>query len=173
MSWVPLAGLGGRGGDYTRGPARSTTGPDDGTQRATVQPCGRLDTVQPRDEAATSARADAGRLMVVSADLFCGLLQAGERGRYGPAMGILGPMLVARWAGAGLRSSIWMPEAGRSINSGAGCCCGGWRRWAQVRPFRGSRRANRGRRGARQRAGQSGRNGRRRALLQPPAWPGS
>ena len=36
-----------------------------------------------------------------------------------------------------------------------------------------SRRANRGWRGARQRADQSGWNGRRRALLRPPAWPGS
>ena len=173
MCWLLLAGPGGRGGDYTCGPARSTAGPDDGTQHATVRPCGRLDTVQPRDEAATSARADAGRLMVVSADLFCGLLQAGERGRYGPAMGILGPMLVARWAGAGLRSSIWMPEAGRSNNCGAGCCRGGGWWWAQMWSCLGSRRANRGRCGARQRAGQSGRNGRRRALLQPPAWPGS
>ena len=167
--WLLLTGPGGRGGDYTRGPARSTAGPDGGTQRATVRPCGRLDTVQPREQAATSARADAGRLTSVSADLFCGLLQAGERGRYGPAMGILGPMLVVRWAEAGLRPSIWMLEAGRSINSGAGCCCGGWRGWAQVRPFWGSKRANRGRRGARQRAGWSGRNGRRRALLRPPA----
>ena len=173
MFWLPLTGLGGRGGDYTRRLARSTAGPDDGTQQATVRPCGRFDTVQPQEQAATSARADAGRLMVVSADLFCGLLQAGERGRYGPAMGILGPMLVARWAGAGLRSSIWMPEAGRSNKSGAGCCHGAHRWWAQVRPFRGSRRANRGRRGARQRAGWSGWNGRRRALLRPPACPNS
>ena len=169
MSWLLLAGLGGRGGDYTRRPARSTAEPDDGIQQATVRPCGRLHTVQPQEQAATSARADAGRLTSVSADLFCGLLQAGERGRYGPAMGILGPMLVTRWARAGLRSSIWMPEAGRSINSGAGCCHGAHRWWAQVRPFRGSRRANRGWRGARQRAGWSGRNGRRRALLRPPA----
>ena len=173
MLWLLLAGLGAGGGDYTCRSASSTAGPDDGTQLATVRPCGRLGTLQPRYQAATSARPDAGRLTAVTADLFCGLLQAGEWGGYGPAMGILGPMLVARWAGAGLRSSIWMPEAGRSNNSGAGCCCGGGWRWAQVRPFRGSRRANRGRRGARQRAGQSGRNGRRRALLQPPAWPGS
>ena len=173
MFWLLLAGPQGQGGDYTCRSARSTAGPDGDTQLATVRPCGQLGTLQPRYRAATSARPDAGRLTAVSADLFCGLLQAGERGRYGPAMGILGPMLVARWAGAGLRSSIWMPEAGRSNNSGAGCCCGGWRRWAQVRPFRVSRRANRGRRGARQRADQSGRNGRRRALLQPPAWPGS
>ena len=170
---LPLAGLGGGAGDYTHRSARSTAGPDGGTQRATVRPCGRLGTVQPREQAATSARADAGRVAAVTADLFCGLLQAGEWGRYSPAMGILGPMLVARWAGAGLRSSIWMPEAGRSNNSGAGCCCGGWRRWAQVRPFWGSKRANRGRRGARQRADQSDQNGRRRALLQPPAWPSS
>jgi len=170
---LPLARLGGGAGDYTTMPARSTAGPDDGTQRATVRPCGRLGTVQPREPAVTTARADAGRLAAVTADLVCGLLQAGEQGRYGPPMGILVPMLVARWAGAGLRSSIWMPEAGRSNNSGAGCCCGGWRRWAQVRPFRGSRRANRGWRGARQRADQSGWNGRRRALLRPPAWPGS
>ena len=141
MSWLLLAGLGGRGGDYTRRPARSTAEPDDGIQQATVRPCGRLHTVQPQEQAATSARADAGRLTSVSADLFCGLLQAGERGRYGPAMGILGPMLVTRWARAGLRSSIWMPEAGRSINSGAGCCHGAHRWWAQVRPFWGSRRA--------------------------------
>lgn len=169
MVWLLLAGPQGRGGDYTCRSARSTAGPDDDTQLATVRPCGQLGTLQPRYRAATSARPDAGRLTAVSADLFCGLLQAGERGRYGPAMGILGPMLVARWAGAGLRSSIWMLEAGRSINSGAGCCCGGWRGWAQVRPFWGSKRANRGRRGARQRAGWSGRNGRRRALLRPPA----
>jgi len=83
-------------GDYTTMPARSTAGPDDGTQRATVRPCGRLGTVQPREPAVTTARADAGRLAAVTADLVCGLLQAGEWGRYGPAMGILGPMLVAR-----------------------------------------------------------------------------
>ena len=169
MVWLLLAGSQGRGGDYTCRSARSTAGPDDDTQLATVRPCGQLGTLQPRYRAATSARPDAGRLTAVSADLFCGLLQAGERGRYGPAVGILGPMLVARWAGAGLRSSIWMPEAGRSNKSGAGCCHGAHRWWAQVWPFWSSKRANRGRRGARQRAGWSGRNGRRRALLRPPA----
>ena len=173
MFWLLLAGPQGQGGDYTCRSARSTAGPDDDTQLATVRPCGQLGTLQPRYRAATSARPGAGRLTAVSADLFCGLLQAGERGRYGPAVGILGPMLVARWAGAGLRSSIWMLEAGRSNNCGAGCCRGGGWWWAQMWPCLGSRRANRGRCGARQRAGQSGRNGRQRALLQPPAWPGS
>ena len=93
---LPLARLGGGAGDYTHRPARSTAGPDDGTQWATVRPCGLLGTVQPREPAVTTARADAGRLAAVTADLVCGLLQAGEWGRYGPAMGILGPMLVAR-----------------------------------------------------------------------------
>ena len=173
MFWLLLAGPQGRGGDYTCRSASSTAGPDDDKQLATVRPCGQLGTLQPWYQAATSARPDAGRLTAVSADLFCGLLQAGERGRYGPAMGILGPMLVARWAGAGLRSSIWMLEAGQSNKSGAGCCHGVHRWWAHLRPFWSSKRANRGRPGARQRAGWSGRNGRRRALLQPPACPDS
>ena len=90
MVWLLLAGPQGRGGDYTCRSARSTAGPDDDTQLATVRPCGQLGTLQPRYRAATSARPDAGRLTAVSADLFCGLLQAGEQGRYGPAGIIIG-----------------------------------------------------------------------------------
>ena len=97
--WLPLTGLGGRGGDYTRGPARSTAGPDDGTQQATVRPCGRLDTVQPREQAATSARADAGRVAGVTADLFCGLLQAGG----GAGTALPWAFSVPCWWSGGLR----------------------------------------------------------------------
>ena len=98
MSWLLLAGLGGRGGDYTRGPARSTAGPDGGTQPTTVRHCGRLDTVQPRKQAATSARADVGRLTAVSADLFCGLLQAGD----GAGTALLWAFSVPCWWPGGL-----------------------------------------------------------------------
>ena len=84
--------------------------------------------MQPWQPAATATRLDVGQPREVSGDIFCGLLQAGERGRYGPAMGILDPQLVVRWVGASLKSSIWMLETGRSNNFDGGSVSGGEQR---------------------------------------------